>query len=226
MDQTTLTASFGIIAQADAINRYSRDKTTVNETVLQHTGWIATWVLFAAESLQQTADYCQIDYGKLLRRAVCHDLDEIGTGDIPRTTKYASPSLRSALGELEAQVPEWIEKSLGLDPGTVYHDWNEAKDVSREGLLIKFADLAAVVYKCWDEIIRHSNYAFARVAQEIEGYLATMDRSMIGLELHNSERLWFLNLHRSLSEMVLAINAMVAVRKPLGIIDMNIMGAK
>lgn len=225
MQSDTLIASFGIIAQADAISRYSRDKTTVRETVLQHTGWVATWVLLAAESLQQATTYCEIDYGKLLRRAVAHDLDEIGTGDIPRTTKYASPEVRNALAELEAMVPDWIERSLRLQPGTICTDWNDAKDTSREGLLIKFADLAAVVYKCWDEILRHSNFAFARVAQEIEGYLTTMDLgSKLGLS--SLEQLWFANLHRSLMELVQAINAMVAQRRPLGIIDMNIMGAK
>lgn len=40
----------------------------------------------------------------LLAAALCHDLSEVTTGDMPATAKWASPELRSALHEVSSQV--------------------------------------------------------------------------------------------------------------------------
>lgn len=159
--------AFSLISQADAIRRYSRDQPMINETLLAHVGWCATWCLFVGKKLELEAQL-ELDWGLLMCSCVSHDLDEIGTGDIPRTTKYANMTIAGQLHNVAAMFVVFLEKELKLPANSIYENWRNAKSKKRvEGILLAQADLAAVVYKVWDEITRHNNFAFVRVAHEL-----------------------------------------------------------
>lgn len=76
----------------------------------------------------------------LILAALEHDLPEFVTGDTPAPAKWESPDLDEALGGLEARVmKEW-----GL-----YHPGDL---VPHERMLLKWADMAALVLFCHKEV--------------------------------------------------------------------------
>ena len=50
----------------------------------------------------------QIDWGRLLRKLINHDVVEAITGDILSTTKYKNPELSAALSLIEKELAEEI----------------------------------------------------------------------------------------------------------------------
>jgi 5'-deoxynucleotidase YfbR-like HD superfamily hydrolase len=167
MNRQKLLASFKATQQMDAIKRYSRDRLLKEESVLCHTGWICTWLIIAGQDYERFTGE-RIDWGKMLQRAAVHDMDEIGTGDIPRLTKYASEALRASIGLLEEASIFTLEEHLGTSLMTF---WASSKDESDEGKLLHLADLASVVYKARDEIENLGNRGFLPVAKECATFL-------------------------------------------------------
>lgn len=225
MNKDEVISTFNIIAQSDAIHRYSRDRVLTPETVLQHTGWVALWVLLAGEDMESVAKI-KLDWGTLMRRAVIHDLDEVGTGDVPRPTKYSSPAVADGLTDYGAKFLGWIETELGLSNGKIKGEWHSAKDYSPEGQLLKAADMAAVVYKVWDEILRQNNFAFSRVAYELKPLLlaicAGYEKRSVDLESY--ER-WLWRFYHSAWQLIERALAVVETRKwVLGSIDIPMEG--
>lgn len=179
MNNKAVLNAFSLIAQSDAIRRYSRDQLVVQETVLAHTGWCAMWCLFVGSRMEFELGI-ELDWGLLMCSCVAHDLDEIGTGDIPRTTKYANPTVANELQKVADSFIWKLEAELGLPRNKLGPVWARAKNPNRlEGLLLKQADLAAVVYKVWDEVTRHNNFAFVRVAHELRGFLEDLINSNV-----------------------------------------------
>ena len=158
---------FSVINNLAGIIRYSRDYMQCPESVLEHTGWVASWCFFI--SLQYEEQFNKkLNLEKLLTSAIMHDYDEVGTGDIPKITKYASTEIREALAVIERKSIHWIRKNmLELEREDLEIIWREAKDKSMEGTILKLADIAAVVYQVWNEIIMHNNISFVRVAKEL-----------------------------------------------------------
>lgn len=154
-----------------SVTRYSRDELTKEESNLEHTGWMCLFCLCMYKQMEQLepeiAKY--IDLGKLLAQATIHDLDEAVTGDIPRTTKYASATVRDAIKEVEGSALRWVDNHLGTQ-STLSELWSSAKS-GPEGALVAMADMSAVSYKCWYEILSRSNQGFARVAIELKATL-------------------------------------------------------
>lgn len=168
MDKNVLISSFQITSQADSISRFSRDSLVVPETVLQHTGWVSIWLVFAGKQFEAETGVA-INWGKLLFSAAIHDIDEVGTGDVPRPTKYSNPIIKMALDEYAQTFIAWIESSLGMQTGDIDIPWSIAKNKKTiEGQLLNIADMSSVVFKVWDEISRRGNFAFARVAYEMK----------------------------------------------------------
>ncbi len=170
MKTPTVINAFSMIAQADSIRRYSRDRVLVEESVMAHTGWCAMWCVFMGKQFERETNQT-LNWGELLFKCAVHDLDEIGTGDIPRTTKYATPQVHRALDIVATGFVFMLERQLEVRPGDLSHPWMHAKHPTLEGWMIKYADIAAVAYKVWDEITRGSNFGFFRVAFELRSAL-------------------------------------------------------
>lgn len=201
MDRSSIHKTFGLLAQSEAIRRYSRDRVQHDETLLAHTGWVSLWSLLAAEDLNAVTGY-EIDYARLMRRAVLHDIDEIGTGDIPRTTKYATKEIRSALDDLARKFVRSLEKQLQIRVCSLLDDWSEAKDEETlEGRIIIAADIASVVYKVWSEMIVHGNMEFARVANELYDVI-TKVLNRIDTGKSTPPNTWFVGMYYSMREIV------------------------
>ena len=165
MDRKDVLKYFSLLNQAESINRFSRDKLVNDENVLQHIGWVCLWSYLVANKINQQFDV-YVAYEDLLCGAVTHDIDEVVTGDIPRVTKYANDDIRREMKKLEKEAVENVGDSLG--DSDIFGDWYNAKGrTTIERYIIKTADIAAVVYKLWDEVIRLNNYSMLRVAEEV-----------------------------------------------------------
>ena len=126
------------------IKRWSQSHCTKSESVLEHTGFVAMY------SIHMCYKY-GIDPGPVLEKAILHDMEEVITGDIPTTTKYASDSISMSIKEIESDAALLISESLFFD--NAFDIWNASKDVDTEsGAIVSIADAAAVVHKILQEV--------------------------------------------------------------------------
>lgn len=171
MDQKDnfLFKSLSFIDEFASVTRYSKNRPIKEENNLEHTGWVCSWCYITGIDIQNKFNI-EIDFGKLLSGAVCHDMDETLTGDIPRPTKYYNKEMREAIAEVESDSISTIAKNLGQDRSkkNLIDDWKNAKGTATvEQLIVKIADLVGVVYKVWQEMIMLKNNCFLSVAKEI-----------------------------------------------------------
>jgi|SaaInlLV_10m_DNA_2_1039722.scaffolds.fasta_scaffold62879_1 5'-deoxynucleotidase YfbR-like HD superfamily hydrolase len=135
--------AFEVIDSMSALTRYSQAHNITRESVLEHTAFVA---LFGA------AICARVNHNPttVLRRAIVHDIDEIVTGDIPPTTKYANIEIANALKIVEKEGAELAIGKLftRLDE---YDDWKDAKDETMDGYIIRIADIGSVVFKMSQE---------------------------------------------------------------------------
>jgi putative hydrolase of HD superfamily len=168
-----------IIAQLSNVRRYSRDFMVKEESVLEHIGFSALFCLIiSARLLEQGVG---IDVGRLIIRATLHDLEETITGDVSRKTKYCSPEVKEGIDAYGRLAISKIEELLDI---SIMYDWENAKDDSLEGLILKVADMAAVVYKTMTEVAMYGNKSFIRVSEEIMGEITKLDWALKGTCLH------------------------------------------
>lgn len=176
---------FRVANQLENAHRYSQMQMTRDENVMEHTGFVCqfAYLLWMDLSNQSLTGQEPFDLGIALRKAVCHDLDEAITGDVPRTTKYVSEEIREAFAKVEREGVMKLRDALGLKGLTAdlfFDNWDSAKG-DREGLVIKYADLAAVVYRLWVEVILRRNMSFMPVALGVQKYLNQFRDSMISI---------------------------------------------
>jgi len=134
--------AFDVIDAMSAITRYSQAHNNTRESVLEHTGFVA---IFGAAICARIGH----DPSEVLKRAIVHDVDEIITGDIPTTTKYANPDLTAELKIVERKGAKQAIRRLLHDGYFKY--WEDAKDDTIDGHIIAIADSAAVVFKMAQE---------------------------------------------------------------------------
>jgi len=128
---------FDVIDGMSNVRRWSHAYCHKEEFVIEHTAIVALIALKIGMDIGANMDI-------LLKRALLHDMEEIITGDIPTPTKYANPGLLYEIREYEQECAEKVSTAFG--PWAL-ECWEDAKDNTVEGDIIKLADVAAVVYK-------------------------------------------------------------------------------
>jgi 5'-deoxynucleotidase YfbR-like HD superfamily hydrolase len=146
--------------------RFSRDLLIMPESVLQHIGFCTSYALFVSERLNRSG--IQVNQGLLLRRAVLHDFEEAETGDVPRPTKYHSDKSRAAL---ETFATESARSIFHAPYNDFFSTWENCKDDSIEGVILRLTDLAAVVFTVDLEFNRLGNKTANRIRKEVSIYL-------------------------------------------------------
>lgn len=174
-----LIVAFTAIQQLASVTRYSKDTIINKESVLEHTGFVAVFSYLLAKQLKQ-----DVDIGKLLSRAVVHDLDEIFTGDIPRITKYSSADILKAFKQVEETSIGKLSYVLGVE---LLDTWQESKANDLEGLLMRITDMVAVVYKCWQEIELFGNYSIVRIVFELRKQVIPKVRTYVRESNHTDD---------------------------------------
>lgn len=153
---------FKAASSLSSIQRYSQTFLIKKENVLEHSGFVVLFCYLIGKQLQ--SEGVEINMGRLLSKAIIHDIDEIITGDVPRPTKYFNARSIIIFKEMEQTGTRLFLKDLIDDDSileSIYSDWEESK-IGVAGGIVKLADLSAVVYKAWEEQSLLSNKNLAK----------------------------------------------------------------
>ena len=146
-----------------------------------------------------------------LKKAVFHDVDEVVTGDIPRPTKYFSNESKDIFDKIASQGINQIISELDIKNNEGSREiealWKNSKN-DDEGRIVALADLAAVVYKIWEEVILLGNKKLVLQGKQVFGYIQDFSESLEQQEMDNHHRVvignivcQLLDISSSISEM-------------------------
>lgn len=155
--------------------RYSNIHMIERETLNDHISEISLMCLVACKQLETLGIY--LNQGKLLERAIIHDLPEVVTLDIPRPIKYSDPSIKEGFDNLERIVAKKIEKELGTE--NLLAELDFVKDKTREGLTLKVLDLLLVARKIVRELDVKSNLEVIGTLFDLHKYLKELEEYLI-----------------------------------------------
>lgn len=120
--------------------RYQNCNRLVNESVAEHSFYVAIFVL-------KLREYYEFDLEKALKTALIHDIPEARISDIPHNIKLANPEVAEALEKAETKVT--IEM-LSEEANDLLSNFNHG--TSPEGKICQLADVLSVVLYANDEI--------------------------------------------------------------------------
>ena len=136
---------FDASVQLSSLQRYSMTKLVNPESVLEHQGSVALMGILIGMKLNSFGESYNI--GEIAIKAAIHDLDEIGTGDIPRPTKYNNEQLMSLLDGMAADSVDSFFNGIGVDGHGL---WKAAKE-NQSGSIVGLCDGLAVLCKVQQE---------------------------------------------------------------------------
>lgn len=160
----SLLTKLDLMSDMSKISRYSQSHLAQNESVLEHTGFVAMLAFFIGNEIN-IAEYEEdgeglpmqdsVNLGGLLSRALMHDVDEVITGDLPRPTKYNNEALRREIEKVERANMISITRNLGSSD--LFYAWRDAKDDTIAGAIIRLCDTIAVLHKIRQEFFVFGN---------------------------------------------------------------------
>lgn len=143
------------------IQRYSITPRITNETVAEHSFFVATYVM------ELYKDY-KFDLNKAVQMAIIHDFAESFIGDITLSTKTMCPDLVKAVANVEKEV------MFQNFPSFIYELYREYEQrTSVESLIVKLADTMQVKQYAGNEIELGNNSItmrsiFSRAVDDID----------------------------------------------------------
>lgn len=143
------------------IQRYSITPRITNETVAEHSFFVATYVM------ELYKDY-KFDLNKAVQMAIIHDFAESFIGDITLSTKTMCPDLVEAVSKAEKEV------MFQNFPSFIYELYREYEQrTSVESLIVKLADTMQVKQYAGNEIELGNNSItmrniFSRAVDDID----------------------------------------------------------
>lgn len=158
--------------------RYSSLPVIRRENVAEHSWLVSFYSLMIAKDIQRDTG-CSVDYGKLLSRALLHDIDESSSGDVIRVVKYASKDLKEAWDKVAEHLVLKLQEAIRVP---IHEEWSTAKADDLEGDVIKVADFASVISYVIEEILT-GNKHLEPVLHEVRDYLREL-RPNVRPELH------------------------------------------
>lgn len=181
---------FSISQSMSSINRYSQINLLHPESVLEHTGFVCLFTYLTCSEINFSCEK-KINTGLALMKAVFHDVDEVVTGDIPRPTKYFSEESKNIFDKIASQGINQIISELGIKNSESSQEienlWRESKN-DEEGRIVALSDLAAVVYKIWEEVILLGNKKLVLQGKQVFGYIEDFASSLNSQEINEQHR--------------------------------------
>lgn len=158
------------IRKLNNMGRWSTDFMHQRATVSEHSFFVAQIGQMMALIEEENGN--TVDWGKLFKKLLNHDVVEALTGDIISTVKHKNEQLRDMLNLLEKEV---AEESLLVNMEepykTIYRDiLLDGKDDTLEGKILKCADHIDAIMECVGEVRLNNLVPF------VEKYHAIMDK--------------------------------------------------
>ena len=120
--------------------RYQNCNRLVNESVAEHSFYVAVFVL-------KLREYYDFNLEVALKTALIHDIPEARISDIPHNIKLANPEVAAALEKAEEKV---TVDMLSEEANALLKSFNHGDTV--EGKICQLADVLSVVLYANDEI--------------------------------------------------------------------------
>lgn len=134
------------ILRAGFVRRYHTVEMIGQQTTAEHSWGVAMILVYILGEMPPP---------ELLVAALCHDVPEVYTGDVPATAKWSWPEIASAMSEAEDQ----IFAALGID----YDICHEHR------MLLKAADMLELLHFCGRQTML-GNRNFDAIFQRGVGY--------------------------------------------------------
>jgi 5'-deoxynucleotidase len=96
-----------------------------------------------------------VNVGKLLERALFHDIEEVITGDMPRPHKHSNPQLALLMEQSAMTCAKEVFTRIELDDEDtieLFDGWNTAKSDGYEGRILSFADFLSAISFIFQEV--------------------------------------------------------------------------
>ena len=160
--------------------RYQNCNRLVNESVAEHSFYVAVFVL-------KLREYYDFNLEVALKTALIHDIPEARISDIPHNIKIANPEVAAALEKAEEKV---TVDMLSEEANVLLKSFNHGDTV--EGKICQLADVLSVVLYANDEIKcgnRIFNYiaikAIARCKEIVASLEAHLNKSYTQEQIMN-----------------------------------------
>ena len=160
--------------------RYQNCNRLVNESVAEHSFYVAIFVL-------KLREYYDFNLEVALKTALIHDIPEARISDIPHNIKIANPEVAAALEKAEEKV---TVDMLSEEANALLKSFNHGDTV--EGKICQLADVLSVVLYANDEIKcgnRIFNYiaikAIARCKEIVASLEAHLNKSYTQEQIMN-----------------------------------------
>jgi len=167
----------GSVKRIAYVNRYSSLPVVRHENVAEHTCFVALFCLLIGKDVVLRG--FNVDFEKLLKSALLHDIDESLSGDFLRCVKYGVPGLKELLNQAGLGFMRSIEQQLHVE---LISDWSEVKDGTLEGNILAIADLLGVVSYIFEQFgagNRHLLYILKEVDRYFEQLEVTLQSVLI-----------------------------------------------
>ena len=113
--------------------RYQNCHRNINETVAEHSFYVAAFVL-------KLREYYEFDLQAALKTALIHDIMEARISDVPHNIKMKNVKLADALEEAETNV---LNEMFYQEAKSLLDDFNHGNNAV--GLVVQLADILSVV---------------------------------------------------------------------------------
>lgn len=153
----------GLFSGLASVNRFSQYRLINPESVLEHSGMVALTTLILLDKLEIDDMNTRLD---ALSYALCHDVDEILTGDIPMPTKYATDDTVKMFDSLSWLNANKVDVAFGVQLAPYNSVPKEIK------CIVKLADVLAVFYKCYQEIELFGNKSLISATKNLDRALS------------------------------------------------------
>lgn len=110
-----------------------------------------------------------LNIGLYLEKALIHDLDEVLTGDMPRSTKYYNETILHEMKAVADDAMSQVSETFFNDE-EVFTVWKASKE-GKEGVIVKLVDMLCVASKVMKEVELLNNNYFLKVAYEVRDHL-------------------------------------------------------
>jgi len=140
------------VRKLNNMGRWSTDFMHRRATVSEHSFFVAQIGQMLALIEEENGNI--IDWGRLFKKLLNHDVVEAMTGDIISTIKHKNEQFRDMLGMLEKEV---VEENLLISMEepykSIYRDiLSDGKDETLEGRILKCADYIDAIMECVYEV--------------------------------------------------------------------------
>lgn len=165
---------FAYLARLKFIQRWGLMRNTRAENTQEHSLQVAM-IAHALAMIHNRRFGGAIDPERTALLAVYHDAEEVITGDVPTPIKYFSPTIKEALGGIEAVARRRLLAMLPPDLQDGYASlFFPVEADAASWKLVKHADRLAAYLKCLEEA-KAGNQEFVRAEQVIFSELESVD---------------------------------------------------